>query len=191
MEEFKVIRNFIDQAKCNRMVAKVDDFMARGLNLKPDTQCVISPAFYGIFNDESAEFLSRIEALIGKDLYPTYTYSRLYRPGEILLPHTDRPECEYSFTLGLKYDDEIWPIYLQTSRGVEEILLDNGDILIYKGIEQMHWRMRLTKRFHYQGFFHYVDKTGPYADRKYDNHTKFATTQEAVDELLRKRNVLF
>jgi hypothetical protein len=190
MKDYLIVRNFINQDRCVQMVEKIKDFMARGLDLPPDNQCPTSPGFYGVFNDELTEFLPRIEQLVGKELYPTYTYSRIYQPGEILLPHTDRNECEYSFTLALEYDGEIWPIYVQTESGVQEILLDNGDILIYKGIDLLHWRMRLENRYHYQGFFHCVDKNGPYANRKYDSRETFASTQDAVDELLRKRNVL-
>lgn len=168
MKEYAVVRNFITLAQCNQMVDKLDNLLSKGLHLPPDDQCPSSPAFYGVFNNDSIQFLPQIEHIVDKQLYPTYTYARKYMLGEMLLPHVDREECEYSFTLSLKYDKEIWPIYLQTSNGVQEIILDNGDILIYKGIEMLHWRMRLENQFHYQSFFHYVDKDGLYSDKRYD-----------------------
>lgn len=187
---FKIIRNFISLEKCNQMVKKLDDFYSKGLHLSPDTQCTISPAFYGIFNDESLEFLPKIEEILNKELYPTYTYARIYQYNEILLPHTDREECEYSFSLSLKYDNKIWPLFMQTTTGTEILLLEPGDIVIYKGMENLHWRMRLEDNFCYQAFFHYVDKNGYFNHRKYDGKSKFFTTKEATDDLIRKNYVL-
>jgi hypothetical protein len=188
--EYKIIRKFVDVDTCNNLVDRLDQFYKDQLNLPPDNQCPTSPAFYGIFNDESQMWLSRIEEAVGCRLFPTYTYSRIYSNGEILAPHIDRDECEFSFTLCLKYDNTIWPIYLQTSEGAIEVLLDIGDILIYKGVENLHWRLPLENQMHYQGFFHYVDQDGPYANKKYDGHPHFASTQEVIDELIRRKNVL-
>lgn len=190
MEEYLIIRKFADLYTCNKLVARLDQFYKDQLALPPDNQCPNSPSFYGIFNDESIEWLPKIEEAVQTKLFPTYTYSRIYATGEALQPHIDRDECEFSFTLCLKYDQNVWPIYLQTSNGPIEVLLDVGDILIYKGVENIHWRLPLENQFHYQGFFHYVDQTGPFAHKKYDGRDTFATTQDAVDELVRRKNVL-
>lgn len=168
------------------MIDKIDAFYNKGYNIPADNQAPNSPTFYGIFNDESLLFLPKIEAYVNKELFPTYTYSRIYQQGEILLPHIDRWEAEYSFSLALKYDKDIWPFYVQTSTGVEEVLLENGDIVIYKGLENLHWRMRLENHFHYQAFFHYVDKNGPYAHKKYDGRHDFASTKDVIDEINRR-----
>lgn len=189
-EDYKVIKGFADADTCNRMVEKLDDFYKKGYNLPPDNQCPSSPTFYGIFNDESKLWLPKIEELVEKKLFPTYTYSRIYTKNEALNPHIDRFECEYSFTLTLKYDKNIWPIYVQSGNRGHEILLDVGDILIYKGVKNLHWRHALENDFHYQGFFHYVDKQGPYSDRRFDGRHSFASTQEVIDEVIRRRNVL-
>lgn len=188
--KYKVIKNFIDVDACNQLVERLDMHCAAGWQVPFDTQCPESPSFYGIFNDELLLWLPKIEKLLDKKLFPTYTYSRIYKRGSILLPHVDRGECEYSFTLSLKHHQDIWPIYLQTDEGIEEVNLDVGDILIYKGTEVLHWRMPLQGEFQYQGFFHYVDQNGPYSCRKYDNRVAFQSTHDAVNELLRKRNVL-
>jgi hypothetical protein len=187
MAELQVIRNFIDTNACNTMIKKLDSFYQDGLDVPPDNQCPNSPTFYGIFNDESLEFLPRIEKLTGKELYPTYTYSRIYQKGEMLLPHIDRWEAEYSFTLTLKYDKEAWPFYVQTEDGVQSLILEPGDIVIYKGLENLHWRLGLENEYHYQAFFHYVDKNGPYAQKRYDGRHDFATTADVVNELNRRK----
>lgn len=188
MEDFIIVRQFADKETCAKLVERLDDFHAKGIVLPPDNQCPTSPSFYGIFNDESTLWLPKIEELVGKKLFPTYTYSRIYTPGEILLPHIDRSECEYSFSLALKYDEEIWPLCIESNGMAQEIYLDVGDILIYKGPEQKHWRMPLDGKFHYQGFFHYVDQEGLYANLKYDGRATFATTEEAAQETIRRKH---
>ncbi len=190
MKNFLIVRNFLNKDTCLSMADKLDSLHKQGLSLPPDNQCIRSPAFYGVFNDESLTFLPKIENLICKELFPTYTYSRIYQYGEILLPHTDRESCEISFTLTLKYDREIWPFYIESNGDAHEVSLDIGDILIYKGMIDSHWRLPLKSNFQYQAFFHYVDKTGPYTNHKYDKRHNFASTQESLDELKRKINVL-
>ncbi len=190
MEDFLVVKNFLNKNTCFLMADKLDTLYKQGLSLRPDNQCIRSPAFYGVFNDESSSFVPKIENLVNKELFPTYTYSRIYQQGEILLPHTDREACEISFTLTLKYDREIWPFYITSNDKTSEVLLDVGDILIYKGVVDSHWRLPLKTSFQYQAFFHFVDKSGPYANYKYDGRHEFASSQESVDELKRKQNVL-
>ena len=46
----------------------------------------------------------------GLDLIPTYSYTRLYRTGNVLFKHKDRPSCEISTTLNLGGD--LWPIFI-------------------------------------------------------------------------------
>ena len=187
--EYLIVRNFIDKATCSALAERLDDFQAKGIVLDPDGLCPSSPAFYGIFNDEAKLWLPRIEELAGKQLHPTYTYSRLYAPKEMLHVHTDRAACEYSISLTLKYDQKIWPFWLETANGHEEVLLDVGDMILYNGIKIPHWRDPLEGQFHYQAFLHYVDKIGPYTAQRWDRRPKFQTTQEAAEVTLRNKNV--
>ena len=113
-----------------------------------------------------------MEENTGLELYPTYSYYRVYRPGDVLPPHTDRPACQISTTVcfNYSYDDSQyqWPIQ------VEGVKLNQkpGDIVIYRGVELEHSRDPFTlnddNAWHVQGFFHYVDANGPYADEKWD-----------------------
>ena len=61
----------------------------------------------------------------GLKLVPTYSYTRLYRTGNILNRHKDRPSCEISTTLCLGGDH--WPIYLDPT-GADNVIEE------YKGI---------------------------------------------------------
>lgn len=190
MKDFVVIKGFVDKDRCCTMANKLDNLYKENLSLPPDNQCIISPAFYGIFNDEALEFLPAIEKITGKKLFPTYTYARIYQRNEVLLPHTDREECEFSFTLTLKYDTDVWPFFIQTKDATTEEILCEGDILVYKGIENLHWRMPLKTNFQYQAFFHYVDQQGNYANKRYDGRAEFATSNQSIEELKRKKHVL-
>ena len=102
-------------------------------------------------------------------LFPTYSYFRVYKRGDILVKHTDRPACEISVSLCLGYEaDQPWPLLLETAAGVSTIELGPGDALFYRGIELTHWREPMDGERAAQVFLHYVDQNGPYADWKYD-----------------------
>ena len=115
----------------------------------------------------------KMEKITGLELLPTYTYFRLYKPGDILKSHTDREACEISVTICLGWDykgvvnDYRWPIYIEGTR----VNLDIGDAMIYKGIDVEHWRDEFVAEedsWHAQAFLHYVDKNGPYAEHIWD-----------------------
>jgi hypothetical protein len=113
-----------------------------------------------------------IEKNTGLSLYPTYSYYRVYRPGDLLEPHTDRYSCEISATLfiGKNYEEESWPIFVEN----KSFTLEPGDMLIYRGIELSHYRNLWesdSDSFHSQVFLHYVDKNGPYKNFKYDERS--------------------
>jgi hypothetical protein len=107
----------------------------------------------------------------GLELYPTYSFYRVYRNSDELAPHKDRPSCEISVTVcfNYSYDDSkyTWPIYIDG----HEANLKPGDLVIYRGMELEHWRKPFDIQedaWHVQGFFHYVDKNGPHTDWKFD-----------------------
>lgn len=110
----------------------------------------------------------RMEDITGLKLFPTYTYSRLYRSGNSLAKHTDRDACEVSVTLKLSDTGGYnWPIWIVDS----EIALDDGDAVIYRGCELIHWRETCGGPDSYrmgQVFMHYVNQDGPCADFKFD-----------------------
>jgi hypothetical protein len=120
--------------------------------------------------------LLRLQSVIEEhtklSVYPTYSYYRVYRPGDSLEKHKDRPSCEISATLCFNYSynekDLVWPIFMD---GIE-VILQPGDLVIYKGCELDHWREVFNSPnindWHVQGFFHYVDSNGLNADFKFD-----------------------
>jgi hypothetical protein len=81
-----------------------------------------------------------MEKETGLHLYPTYSFYRVYRNGDILEPHTDRPSCEISTTVcfNYSYDDNhySWPIIMDGER----LCMKPGDIVVYRGVDLEHSR---------------------------------------------------
>jgi hypothetical protein len=118
------------------------------------------------------------------DLVPTYSYARIYKHGDILKRHKDRPSCEISTTLNLGGDP--WPIYIDGTGAdnvIDEqrniikpnapegtkVLLEVGDMLVYSGCELEHWREPFKGQVCGQVFLHYNHRNGPFADKnKFD-----------------------
>jgi hypothetical protein len=105
-----------------------------------------------------------LENLLQEKILPTYSYSRLYTNGDVLTPHTDRPECEISVTIQLgRSHNYTWPIFIGDNR----YDLNEGDAIIYSGGVN-HWREKCDgPEGYYSGqlFLHYVRENGPYADK--------------------------
>src|SRR5262249_52452670 len=45
------------------------------------------------------EMVPCVEQASGRKVFPTYAYFRVYKSGDVLLKHTDRPSCGLSLTL--------------------------------------------------------------------------------------------
>jgi len=144
-------------------------------DFSPDGQQV--PAAHSKYGDPAMESMlihlhKIMEENTGLDLFPTYSFYRVYRKGDELTIHKDRPSCEISCTLCLNhsYDrkDYKWPIYMDGNKAD----LEPGDMVIYRGCDLDHWRDPFDidddNAWHVQGFFHYVDANGPYLEYKFD-----------------------
>lgn len=121
-----------------------------------------APNTYSCYADLISEvllvnLLPFIEKNVGKKLLPTYSYMRIYKKGDELKKHRDRPSCEYSITLNLGGD--LWPIYFKDGDQKEKkVILKAGDIAIYKGMELEHWRNPFEGEYCVQVFLHYADE---------------------------------
>lgn len=113
-----------------------------------------------------------MEENTGLELYPTYSFYRVYRKGDELIKHKDRPSCEISCTMSFNFsynsEEYNWPIFMNGNK----CNMSPGDMVAYKGCALDHWREPMNppndNDWHVQGFFHYVDKNGPFSDFKYD-----------------------
>ena len=77
-----------------------------------DSQVPNSYAKYGdrLMETLLVKTIAVMQKKTGLKLIPTYSYTRLYRTGNILRRHKDRPSCEISTTLNLGGDQ--WPIFI-------------------------------------------------------------------------------
>lgn len=130
-----------------------------------------------------------VEKHTGLVLHPTYSYYRVYRPGNELLKHTDRPACEVSITIAFEFDylgsRDPWSIFI----GDAEVKLSPGDMAIYRGIELEHWREKFEApegSWHVQAFLHYVDANGPHKDWKYDKRVSIGDLSKSSSALTKK-----
>ena len=141
------------------------------------------PNSYAKYSDRLMETLlvktiDVMQKKTGLKLVPTYSYTRLYRKGNILQRHKDRPSCEISTTLNLGGDN--WPIFIDPTgsnnvideyknihkpgapKGVK-VDLKPGDMLIYSGCELEHWREPFEGDLCGQVFLHYNHADGRFA----------------------------
>jgi hypothetical protein len=171
--KFILLKNVIDP----RLLKFIEPYFLYNQIKNPDSfdiQVTTAHSFYG---DPMTETLllklnKTVEDATGLKLFPTYSYYRNYRKGDILHPHIDRPACEISATLCLGYSysdlEYSWPIFVN-GIGYD---LKPGDMAIYRGLECPHWRNKFdppgSNDYQIQTFLHYVDANGPHAEWIYD-----------------------
>ena len=118
------------------------------------------------------------------NLIPTYSYTRIYKKGDILKRHSDRHSCEISTTLHLGGDP--WTLFLDPT-GQKTVIdeekqiikpnapkgipvdLEVGDMFVYSGCELEHWREPFEGDNCAQVFLHYNNIDGPFGTQnKFD-----------------------
>ena len=175
MDKYKVIRNAVnDQTisllKSAMLIAKDAIYLSHNIEVEDlnrfnDGVPNAFPISRAIFTEALlVTLLPLIEKETEKQLYPTYSYGRIYWKDSVMFKHIDRDSCEYSVSVSVSIDSTPWPIWMD---GIK-IDLFPGDIVIYKGREVEHWREPYTGNQQCQIFLHYVDKNGPYAEHKFD-----------------------
>jgi hypothetical protein len=172
-----VLRGFLEDPGLSLTYRYAQNAAAAGITLPGDEQVSGTPCSYGdTFMDGLLNrLLPKVEQISGLRLFPTYSYFRVYKHGDTLRKHTDRPSCEISLTLCLGYDALApWPILIQAPKCITSISLEAGDGLLYRGIECLHWRSAFDGRQLAQVFLHYVDQDGPYSEWRFDKRTSLA-----------------
>jgi hypothetical protein len=191
--KYVVLEGGLSKEVCNDLTKHMFKLFDEG-KLEKDTQCPLSDSVYGDskFDKLLNDLCVPIGNNIGKKLLPTYTYCRIYRHGEILTPHIDRPSCEISVTCTLGIDSDIvWPIYLDENKDIQ-INLEIGDFLVYKGCEVSHWRPKFKGKWQVQLFFHYVNANGYNTEHVFDKRGNLSTTstKKAHNEEPKKKSII-
>jgi len=165
-----LVKNFIDEQTIAVVSQYFENKIRRG-EWTEGKEPGVTTSRYFYYADPLVEVLlnsskSAVEDATGKELLPTYSYSRIYQPGERLAPHVDRPSCEISVTVNVATVGEMSPIYTQYGQNdPEKHVLNPGDAVIYMGCDVMHWRQSLKEgQLNVQFMLHYVDKNGPNAE---------------------------
>lgn len=112
-----------------------------------------------------------VEKELGEEVYPTYSYARIYSTGAIMHRHTDRSSSEFSVSCCIEVDEHVkpWPINFETADGkVLSLEQKPGDIVMYKGNDLPHWRDTYQGHEQINAFMFYVRANGARAELKYD-----------------------
>jgi hypothetical protein len=132
-----------------------------------------------------------VEQNVGKKLFPTYSYFRIYDKGSDLKIHKDRASCEYTVAVCLGADPRDRPYeifvgeedessdykYYDSEENYNRYKIDYkfpmvvNNALIFKGMEKIHWREICNHDHFITVFLHYVDQEGPYKEYKFDKRS--------------------
>jgi len=133
-----------------------------------------------------------VEQNVGKKLWPTYSFLRVYDKGSDLKIHTDRPSCEYTVALCLGADpiDKPYEIFVGEEdensdykyydkegnfnryRIEHKFPMLPNNAVIFKGMDKIHWREMCTHDHYVTVFLHYVDQEGEYKEYKFDKRDR-------------------
>lgn len=150
--EFNMLRN---------VFFKMNNIDTSTIGFANDAMVKNSFSYYGAYCFESLmQYLQpQVEDIVGKKLYPTYSYARIYYKTSTLLKHIDRVHSQYAVSITIDDDEEHrWPIWMKDLNGEDhELVLDIGDMCVYKGNTVYHWREEFKGRKQIQAFFFYTD----------------------------------
>lgn len=128
-----------------------------------------------------------VEETVKMELYPVYSYARIYYTNSRLDPHIDRRSSEVTVSACIEKDKKDWPIFIRTSDNVvHEVNLDEGDLVIYSGRKHEHWRDPFLGEKQIQCFMMYVDANGPDAWLKWDTRPSLGLPFEYAGSEIRR-----
>ncbi len=186
--KYAILQNLLPNHQVKAMQNYYREYIYNGFMPFDDKQ--VEKRYYQ-HNEPLATFLHNnltptMNLIVNKDVIPSYVYSASYIEDAVLQPHTDRPQCEFSFSLQVDYQPQPensqpspWGLFVaepnfdfdknfgyitdnfpannQFDDENTAAYLANGDALIYKGCELIHYRYALPKGHQSTSlFFHYV-----------------------------------
>lgn len=187
------LSDVLNKSDCSELVQHMFNLKEQGKLVKDD-QCPKSWSVYGdpVLDHILNSLTGPLSKQLGINLIPTYTYARIYEPGEVLEKHRDRPSCEISGTMTLGFDEScpVWPIWFAKDADDpgEKFDIKTGDLVMYRGNELPHWRTAFKGKWQVQVFFHYVDAEGPHKDWAYDKRPPFGPAVNPEANIERKEN---
>lgn len=164
-KKYKVIKNFIDRSTAIELAKEFEEYCDNN-NIQGDHQVPGSSAVnnYIPFVEMLTYKAKEVSDALGESVLPTSCYARVYKNGDVLERHTDKPHCEVSLSVHL-YGDTEWSIYF----GDDYLHLEPGDAVLYFGCDIPHGRDAYLGVKYSQVFLHYVRSRGTYSDRFFCN----------------------
>ena len=192
--KYVYISGAVPRSTCNDLTKYLFSLYDQG-KLTKDEQCPLSDSVYGdpILDNLLKALAEPLSNQLGVQLLPTYTYARIYRPGETLVRHIDREACEISGTMTLGFDpgSGIWPIFFTGDKSDivgQSVEINVGDLVMYHGNELWHWRPEYRGQWQVQVFFHYVDANGPHAGWANDKREALGVDKKAQPKVQKPKS---
>lgn len=171
---YVVVKKFIPKNQAKKLAEEFKHFALKN-DISGDHQIPNSKSYYNYlgFFDLLCNKTPVVSKLLGENVLPTYSYSRVYGFGDELIRHKDRDACEISLTLNLSQTDN-WPIFFKKKDGTEVFVeLNPGDAALYLGCDVEHWRTPYQGKEMVQVFLHYVRSNGERSFAAFDNRSGF------------------
>jgi hypothetical protein len=169
----RLIKNFITDERAKQEADLMDWASKNCPGDFKDGQVDGAESWYGIHWELLEDCTEQCSELLGYELLPAYTYTRLYQRGNVMYPHRDRQSCEFNVTINLRNIGGTWDFYWFDEEDVEHpITMHPGDAVLYDGHATKHYRKPCEVDNVYQCFLHYVDANGKYANRANEYMTK-------------------
>lgn len=169
-----VVPNFISSSRAKELSKDFKEYSDR-YELKDDSQVSGCQAKYDYipFVELLVEKTNIVTQLVGESVLPTYSYARIYKNGNYLTGHVDKPHCEISLTINLECD-KVWDIWIESPDGKRNtVSLQPGDAMVYFGITAQHGREVFDGNTCTQVFLHYVRTKGPYFECYFDKDHRY------------------
>ncbi len=177
-EYLKLKRKVFYTLRETKTISRFNEWFGRMVDTQiPDTYCIYSDILMETLLTKVKKKMKEITKL---DLIETYSYVRLYKKGDELKRHKDRNACEISTTLNLGGDS--WPIFIEPSGDLgkkgNKIILEPGDMLVYRGSILEHWREPFEGNECIQVFLHYNNIDAQGLEYKYDTRPHLGLPHE-------------
>lgn len=130
-----------------------------GSNVENDPHHPKTFSFYSPLCAEVAllTLLPKIEAIVSEKIAPSFSYARTYYAGSWLDRHKDRKNASFGLSICLERNSPYWPLVIVDRHGIEhEFDLEEGDGILFTGMELEHYRSTLLHGFQTQMFLFYV-----------------------------------
>jgi hypothetical protein len=166
-QKYTIERNFLDSNVVKFLESYYLQTMAKGKG-----HIAHDRTSYNTYGEACADTLlyamrEKMEAATDLQLNPGFSFVRLYRKGEKLRKHLDRGANEINCTIQI-FAPTPWALGVEVDGKEIIVNQEDGDALIYHGLEIPHWRDEYTGEKHLQLILAYVIKDGAHTACSFD-----------------------